>query len=301
MTLLGEYLKLVFLSLGTIGIYSFWGRTNVRRYLMNSIELMGDRFAYHGTGGELFIGWLKGMGVFLVLVAQLFLWPWLLGEREGGIAGMIIFYLSFFLLIPIVIVSAMRYRLSRTSWRGIRFSFTGRAGEFMAPWFGGFVLTVITLGIYLPYFSNRTYHYLAKHTFYGDVQFDYDGKASDLMASWVLCWILTIPTLTLSSYWFSVRQLNYQWDHTRFGVARFRSQLKFLEMLGLAIGTTLCIVITLGLGLAWAQIWNYRYYFNRLFLEGELQPAAIRQRAAAASTTGEGLSDVLDVDIGLGM
>jgi len=44
------------LTLLTLGIYSFWGKTKVRRYLCEQSSFAGDRFYYHGTGGELFKG-----------------------------------------------------------------------------------------------------------------------------------------------------------------------------------------------------------------------------------------------------
>ena len=42
------------LTFFTIGIYYFWGKTKVRRYLWEQSSFAGDRFHYHGTGGELF-------------------------------------------------------------------------------------------------------------------------------------------------------------------------------------------------------------------------------------------------------
>ena len=56
------------LTLVTLGTYSFWGKSRIRRYLWAQIELGGDRFAYHGTGLELFVGWLKALPVILVVV-----------------------------------------------------------------------------------------------------------------------------------------------------------------------------------------------------------------------------------------
>ena len=46
----------------TLGIYYFWGKVKVRNYIFSQSEFEGDRFAYHGTGKELLIGWLRGNG-----------------------------------------------------------------------------------------------------------------------------------------------------------------------------------------------------------------------------------------------
>src|SRR3974377_559745 len=58
-SLFGIHLVNTFLTIITLGIYYFWAKVRVRRYLLSESEFEGDRFAYHGTGQELFIGFLK--------------------------------------------------------------------------------------------------------------------------------------------------------------------------------------------------------------------------------------------------
>lgn len=70
-TLLGLSIVNLLLTILTIGIYSFWARTKVRQYFYNETELAGDRFAYHGTAMELLRGWIRAVGV-LMLVGIVF-------------------------------------------------------------------------------------------------------------------------------------------------------------------------------------------------------------------------------------
>ena len=49
-------------------------------------------------------------------------------------------------------VGARRYRLSRTSWRGIRFSFRGHVWALIKIFILGSFLTGLTLGLYYPFF-----------------------------------------------------------------------------------------------------------------------------------------------------
>lgn len=118
-TLFGIQIVNLFLSIVTLGIFSFWGRVRVRQYLMSQTEFAGDRFAYHGTGKELLIGWIKAavfLGIpFLMLVLL-----------SAGVLA----YIIVAAFMPIAVVSARRYRLSRSSWRSIRFSFRGRVWAF---------------------------------------------------------------------------------------------------------------------------------------------------------------------------
>src|SRR5215471_14645472 len=64
------WLKVLLLGIVTLGIYSrFWGKTRFRRYFWNHTSLLGERFEYDGTGGELFRRFLLAIFVLPVLVA----------------------------------------------------------------------------------------------------------------------------------------------------------------------------------------------------------------------------------------
>src|SRR5215510_8374244 len=60
-TLFGIWIVNVFLTLLTLGVYYFWAKVRIREYLLSQTSFEGDRFAYHGTGTELLIGWIKAM------------------------------------------------------------------------------------------------------------------------------------------------------------------------------------------------------------------------------------------------
>jgi uncharacterized membrane protein YjgN (DUF898 family) len=67
LTLLGVYLVNLLLTLVTLGVYYFWARTRIRHYMLSQTEFESDRFAWHGTGKELFIGFLKLVVLFLIV------------------------------------------------------------------------------------------------------------------------------------------------------------------------------------------------------------------------------------------
>ena len=302
--LLGMYLVNFLVAIVTLGIYWFWGRTKVRRYLAGAIEFAGDRFVYHGTGRELLIGWLKAGLLIILLVIQTVVWPRLIGQDAGTIVGIAIFYMAILALAPIAIVGAWRYRLSRMSYRGIRFSFRGNVWTLAKVLYGGLLFTAVTLGFYYPYYANKLHRYVVENSSFGDKHFAYDGEGRDLFKDWVIALLLFIPTLTLSLTWFAVKQYNYYFDHTTFGPARFRAELKFGDVLFLMFTNYLLVVFTLFIGFPWAVVRSLRFFFSKISLEGTLQLDTVRQRAAAASATGEGLTDVLDLggsDLGMGM
>src|SRR5687768_13773000 len=108
------------LSVITLGIYSFWARSKVREFHYSHTEMDGDRFAYHGTGGELLTGALKATGIIFVLAVVLVGATMLTGGEaasplvQAGI--MLAFYVVIGLLLILAVNGARRYRLSRSSW-----------------------------------------------------------------------------------------------------------------------------------------------------------------------------------------
>jgi uncharacterized membrane protein YjgN (DUF898 family) len=72
-SLFGIQIVNLFLTLVTLGIYSFWGRVKVRKYMMSQSDFEDDRFAYHGTGKESLLGWLKAIVIIGVPIVALIL------------------------------------------------------------------------------------------------------------------------------------------------------------------------------------------------------------------------------------
>ena len=52
------YIVNIFLTLVTLGIYRFWGKTRIRQYVWSHLRYKGDAFEYTGKGLELFLGFL---------------------------------------------------------------------------------------------------------------------------------------------------------------------------------------------------------------------------------------------------
>jgi len=59
--LLGIHIVNVLLTIVTLGVYYFWAKVRVRSYILSQTECAGDRFAYHGTGRELLLGFVKAV------------------------------------------------------------------------------------------------------------------------------------------------------------------------------------------------------------------------------------------------
>ena len=120
-------LRNLLFSILTLGIYRFWGRTHVRRFVWRHTALLDDALEYLGTGGELFIGFLIAVAVLLPVFAAYSLLQFLFADDPGHALLVLeaLYYLVLFFLIQIAIHRMRRYRLTRTAWRGVRFGLGG--------------------------------------------------------------------------------------------------------------------------------------------------------------------------------
>ncbi len=141
-------LHIAMLNLVTLFFYRFWGRTRVRQYLWGRTSFLGDRFTYTGTGKEMFIGFLI---IFFLILLPIFsassyvAYNW----NDDPVSQFVFFFfiavLSYFLF-HLASYRALRYRLSRTNWRGIRGTQTGSALAYAFKVFGWLLLMPFTLG-----------------------------------------------------------------------------------------------------------------------------------------------------------
>lgn len=122
-----EYAVIAFtnlvLTVATLGIYRFWATTRVRRYLWSRTLFMGDRLEWAGTGRELFRSGLTALLVVLVPLALANLAIRYLIIHKYTLAGQVlslIVLIVFYTLVGMAVFRGLRYRLSRTYWRGIR-------------------------------------------------------------------------------------------------------------------------------------------------------------------------------------
>lgn len=311
-TLFGISIVNVILTILTLGIYSFWARTRLRTYFYTETELAGDRFAYHGTGMELLRGWLRAVGV-LILVGLAYAGLFALvaprspeAQPTGTQVLLTLFVMLVYLgtlvtLVAIAVNGTRRYRFSRSSWRGIRFSFRGRWQDYLRLVIRGGLLSAVTLSLYSPFFRNQSRGFLADHTYFGSLEFGYDGDGKELFPQYVLALLLAIPTLGLYLFWYQAFQQRYFWSHTTIGSARFQSTVTGGSLLALVVTNMLLVIVTLGLGAPWAMTRSMRYVCDHLELVGEVDWKNVQQEALAASATGEGLAEGLDVDVDIGL
>jgi len=308
-SLFGIMLGNLLLNIITLGFYHFWGMTRVRRFMWSNTSFDHDRFSYHGTGGELFRGFIRFMGVVILLSAALTLGAIYGGQALGlpemgavvgeNLAASVV-SLLFFLALPALMVGAMRYRLSRTAWRGIRFSFRGNRGEALKIYYKGFFLMILTLGLYWPFFKVETEQFWRENSYFGDRQVKFSGKGRDLFGSYLLALLLLIPTLGMNLYWFQASVKRYLWSHTGFARGTFLFTATGWQFFALKTTNLLILVFTLGLGYPWVVVRNQQFLTRHLRLEGASGLDRVVQQAKKSGSFGEAALDAFDVPVGIG-
>ena len=180
-------LRNLLFSILTFGIYRFWGRTHVRRFVWRHTTVLDDALEYLGTGGELFIGFLIAVAVLLPVFAAYSVLQFVFtdGSQVALIALEVLYYLALFFLIQIAIHRMRRYRLTRTAWRGVRFGLGGSSLAYARVAFGYSLLTAATLGFAYPWLRVATLKYFASHAYFGTASVALTPNARWLFRRWL--------------------------------------------------------------------------------------------------------------------
>jgi len=282
-----------FLSIITIGIYSFWGKTKMRKYIANSFSLLNDRFEYNGTGGELFRGFLKAIPIIIIVYLPFIIWD----QEENP--WVILTFIPIICLVFVAIYGALRYRISRMTWRGVRGKLTGSAFCFAGKKIMRTFLNVITLGLLIPSSDINIYKYIAENMHFGDAQVRFDGEAKPLFSINLITLLLAIPTIGLSRLWYFAALTRHTYAHTTINNLRFKATYTGSSLLGLHIVNLLIFILTLGLGSAIIIQRNFRYFSEHLFIIGDINTSAIIQSDQQLENYGEGLDGALGLDSGI--
>lgn len=160
----------------TFNFYYPWAKAAKLDYLYEQTEFAGSRFKFHGTGKEMFIGYLKMLAIIIVIYSSF----WFAKANEQIVLGTLLLYGGLIIVYPLAIHGTAKYRLSRSSWRGIFFGYRGELGELFAKLFIGILVSVFTLGIYWSWVEVDLRKYVTKNIRFGSVEFDFVGKGADL-------------------------------------------------------------------------------------------------------------------------
>lgn len=179
---------------GTLGIYRFWAKTNVRKHIWSCVHINGHPLEYTGKGSELFLGALL---VFLILglPAGLLISAITIayGPDHPAVGGVqLLLALLIAVLWGAAIYRARRYQLSRTLWRGIRGALAGSTTVYMLTYFGSILARSMTFGWSTPVMNFNLQELMVSSMRFGTMPFRFKGRAGPLYPRYALCWMLML-------------------------------------------------------------------------------------------------------------
>jgi len=316
------------LTICTLGIYYPWARANVKKYLYSSTYLGDYSFEFHGTGKQMFFGLLKFLAIFFVCslclefiydsfividnseidTSEIATLEYLLKQNLLLLSYLLITLLLYAPISAMFIHGACRYRMSKTSYRNIRFGYRGSKKSFTLSLSKYTIFTLITVGFYYPWYVNNVRKYIYSNTRFGNIKLEFNGKgigyAIELLKGCILC----VLTLGIYYFWFKKRLFNFFYENMSFKVdnqlVKLKTKVTAGKIFKLIVINWLILLFTLGLGYPFAKVRSMQFIADNLELYGNIDlDKVIQTEENYANATGDAETaiddsgDFFDMDI----
>jgi len=183
------------LCIVTLGIYLFWARTRERHYLWSHTRFIDDRLEWTGTGLELLIGYIFAVVFFggpLFIVQFVPQALALHGHPGAALLCGVGLYLLLMYLAGVAIFRALRYRLSRTFWHGIRGGSDDAGFKFGLRYLGRTLLGMIALGLLVPWSMTENWNDRWNRMSFGPMQFGSTARMGAIFMRYLLFYLAPI-------------------------------------------------------------------------------------------------------------
>ena len=166
----GEYFRIWIVNLAltiiTVGIYSAWAKVRRLQYFYRNTTLIGNSFDYHGNPVAILKGRVIAIGLLMIYNAAF---------AFSISLGMLIFLLLI-AVFPWLIQRSLCFKLHNSSYRGLRFRFTGSLSDAYEVFLVWPLVSYMTLGGLMPMAHHHIKEYLHKFSAYGTASFSFDAR-----------------------------------------------------------------------------------------------------------------------------
>lgn len=315
------------LSILTLGIYSAWAKVRRMQYFYRNTLLNESNFDYHGSP----LAILKGRLIAITLFAA-----YSITFRFNPLLGLSIgLFIS--VIMPYLLVISFRFRLYNSSYRGLRFGFSGSVKAAYFTFLALPIFTVLTLYLLAPFTHQRIKAYQHNNSQFGQSRFSFNAGAGsfykiyfftllqfillvglfvfgvysvlkdiaqgmskeEMVGFFVVAYLLLILASLLIVPYFVSRIQNLVWNHTALGQHRFSSTLSLPGLAWIMFSNFVFVVVTLGLFKPFADIRLARYRIDNMALlpAGNLDEF-IASEQQQTSAAGVETAEIFDIDIG---
>lgn len=248
----------------------------------------------------------------------------MLAQAGIALAGVVLFTLASQL--------GRRYLASRTTWRGIRFVLDAQALRYTAVQMGWLLLTIMTIGLALPWWIASRAHWTIGRLRLGNLRFGFDGSGRALVIPTLVSIalnvifgfglaILAVALVSERAFhgdflgvvllailplviifgpgwlWLSAAEMRWRAEHTTLAGVRFAMPLATAwEVFRLLFGNWLIMLGTLTLLAPLTQARTFAF-LARHMRSSDVPDLSGAEQQAAGPRTGEGLASLLGADV----
>jgi uncharacterized membrane protein YjgN (DUF898 family) len=295
-----EYFKILLvntiLTILTLGLYYPWAKERKLKYLYSKNTFEETPFVFSGTGKEMFKGFIRAFALLILLYAAFFY----LYLNGAVVSALLLLYGSLLALVPVALHGAYRYRMAKTTWKGIRFGYTGDRGQLVGLFVKGLLLTLLTFGIYSAWFAVNLRRYMISNIKVGNARFVYNAEGGDYFWLNVKGYILTVLTLGIYLFWWQKDQFEFFVNNTRLeqedDAVFFHSKATGGDFAALMIPNFLIVLFTLGIGYAWTVTRTMNFVMNNIEASGYYSfESLVQSQHDYSDATAEDVADMLDI------
>jgi uncharacterized membrane protein YjgN (DUF898 family) len=263
--LLGQLLVGYLLTLITFGIYGPWFMCKFANFIAERVTYGPTpkgtvRFKFEGEGGQLFVTFL--VGYLLTMITFGIYMPWFMCKLS-----------KFF---------TENSTISADDGSVYKPRFDGAGGDLFVTFLVGYLLTMITFGIYAPWFMckmNKWFSENTKITKNGQEVggLGFVGEGGELLVTFIVGYLLTLITFGIYGAWFQVKMIKFNADNTKINVEGQRLGMRFTGE-----GGELFVMILVGYLLTIVTFGFYMFWFMAKLLKWQLSNTVVFSEGAGA-------------------
>lgn len=332
-----EYFRIwivnIALTIVTLGIYSAWAKVRTNRWFYGHTLLDNTSFSYLATPSQILKGRLIAMAILLALVLGKYMFPlfdvliilglsiaspWIIvmalrfAARQSAYRGLrfnftgtIIEAVEIYLFLPILssitlglAFPYMMYRqvnflASNYAYGGTQTRYEIGSKPFFVLYFKAFLLYLIPLVCFFVFMDGIRESSLSQTP----EEFANNAKLGLLIWGGILPFYLSIPLITA---FIKARTVNLFYNHMSLGDVHFSSTQRARDLAWIYFVHLVLIALTFGLFIPFAKVRLARYKAEHLSVIADDLSAFTAQAIDKTSATGGEISEIFDMDIGIG-
>ena len=316
------FIKNIFLSIVTFGIYSCWGKVNILQYHASHTKVQNQPLSFTGSGKEILIGRLKLLFLAIVVVGIPIALLTQVSLEAAQALGQLFFVLLLAALGPFAILGTFKYRLSRTQWLGNTFRVDYKnKRKFIIKYFLLLISIPFSLGLTVPALTKHIAEYLLNSVSYGQLKLKLDADVSTLKKYALLSLVyliafigliifatsispLSVPLVVLIGYlgflliasMQNMEALKTFFHGLQIDSAELKIRWARKEVMKTVIITTLLSMT--GIGIPFAMVYFRKFLINKMDFKGHVDTKQFSASEEKGGALGEAFTDYADLDFG---